>query len=89
MYCESLHHFVVPLPLTREALETLRFSEECPGFVEKPGHLCYIWSIQLKGEMLMKRMKILVFVLLCLLLLTACGGGTVRNVERDPGKSEI
>ena len=37
----------------------------------------------------MKRMKILVFVLLCLLLLTACGGGHVRNVERDPGKSEI
>ena len=35
----------VPLPLTREACKTLRFYEECPGFVEKPGHLCYIGAI--------------------------------------------
>lgn len=36
----------------------------------------------------MKKIKVLLSVVLCLVLLTACGGGDVRNVKRETGTSE-
>ena len=37
----------------------------------------------------MKKIKALLSLLLCLVLLTACGGGDVRNVKRIPGESQL
>ena len=37
----------------------------------------------------MKAMKILALLLLCLMLLTACGGGDVRSVDRRIGSSRL
>ena len=37
----------------------------------------------------MKRLKMLVLLLLCAAVLTACGGGDVRHVRCDAGTSEI
>ena len=36
----------------------------------------------------MKKIKVLLFLLLCAALLTACGGGDVRGAERQMGQSE-
>ena len=36
----------------------------------------------------MKKIRVLWTVVLCLVLLTACGGGDVRNVKRETGTSE-
>ena len=37
----------------------------------------------------MKKIKVLLSLVLCLVLLTACGGGDVRNVKRIPGESQL
>ena len=37
----------------------------------------------------MKKIKVLLSLALCLVLLTACGGGDVRNVKRIPGQSQL
>ena len=37
----------------------------------------------------MKKIKVLLSLMLCLVLLTACGGGDVRNVKRNPGASQL
>ena len=37
----------------------------------------------------MKKIKVLLSLVLCLVLLTACGGGDVRNVKRNPGESQV
>ena len=37
----------------------------------------------------MKKIKVLLSMVLCLVLLTACGGGDVRNVKRNPGASQL
>ena len=37
----------------------------------------------------MKKIKVLLSLVLCLVLLTACGGGDVRNVRRIPGESQL
>ena len=37
----------------------------------------------------MKKIKVLLSLVLCLVLLTACGGGDVRNVKRNPGESQL
>ena len=37
----------------------------------------------------MKKIKVLLSLMLCAALLTACGGGDVRNVERNPGESQL
>ena len=36
----------------------------------------------------MKKIKVFLMLVLCLVLLTACGGGDVRNVKRETGTSE-
>ena len=37
----------------------------------------------------MRKIKVLLSLVLCLVLLTACGGGDVRNVKRNPGESQL
>ena len=37
----------------------------------------------------MKKIKVFLPLVLCLVLLTACGGGDVRNVRRIPGESQL
>ena len=37
----------------------------------------------------MKKIKVFLSLMLCLVLLTACGGGDVRNVNREAGTSEL
>ena len=37
----------------------------------------------------MKKIKVFLMLVLCLVLLTACGGGDVRNVKRIPGESQL
>ena len=37
----------------------------------------------------MKKIKVFLSLVLCLVLLTACGGGDVRNVKRNPGESQL
>lgn len=37
----------------------------------------------------MKKIKALLSLVLCLVLLTACGGGDVGNVKRNPGESQL
>ena len=37
----------------------------------------------------MKKIKVLLAMAMCLVLLTACGGGDVRNVKRETGTSEL
>lgn len=37
----------------------------------------------------MKKINVWLSVMLCAALLTACGGGNVRNVKRNPGESQL
>ena len=56
--------------------------------MEKPGDLCYDMVIKPERMMVMKFVRFLA-LMLCVLLLTACGGGDVRTVARHIGRCEL
>ena len=56
--------------------------------MDKTGAFCYIEVILTERCDPVKKIKVLLSLLLCAALLTACGGGDISEVGRQMGESE-
>ena len=59
-----------------------------PWFCGQNQGILLYWSYLKERCDPMKKINLFLAVMLCLVMLTACGGGDVRNVKRETGTSE-